>query len=137
MDLSPGLKELRARALAEDIGHGDVTTAATVTAGRRGRARIPVKWPRVVFCGGPLLEAVFKLSGAEPKIISLAAEGADMARGACAAEIEGRLDGLLTGERTALNFVQLMSGIATVTADYARAGGGNRARIVDTRQAPP
>jgi nicotinate-nucleotide pyrophosphorylase (carboxylating) len=137
MDLIPGLSELIARALAEDVGHGDITTAATVTAGRRGRARITVKWPRVVFCGGPLLETVFKQSGAEPKVISLAAEGADLARGACAAEIEGRLDGLLTGERTALNFVQLMSGIATVTADYVRAVAGTRARIVDTRKTHP
>ena len=137
MDLIPGLNELIARALAEDIGHGDITTAATVTGARHGRALITVKWPRVVFCGGPLLEAVFRLTGAEPKIISLAAEGADLARGACAAEIEGRLDGLLTGERTALNFVQLMSGIATVTADYVRAVAGTRARIVDTRKTHP
>ncbi len=137
MELVPGLGELIARALAEDVGHGDVTTAATVTAGQHGRARITVKQDRVIFCGGPALEAVFKQSGAEPKIISLASEGAELVHGELAAEIEGRLDGLLIGERTALNFLQLMSGIATLTAEYVRAVAGTRARIIDTRKTHP
>jgi nicotinate-nucleotide pyrophosphorylase (carboxylating) len=137
VDTISGLNELIERALAEDVGHGDVTTEATVTPGQRGRARITVKQDHIVFCGGPVLEAVFNLAGADPRIVSLASEGEELVRGACAAEIEGRLDGLLTGERTALNFLQLMSGIATLTAEYVRAVAGTCARIIDTRKTHP
>jgi len=137
VDVIAGLTELIKRALAEDVGHGDVTTAATVTPGHRGRARITVKQDRIVFCGGLVLESVFSLSGAEPRIVSMAAEGKELKRGAVAAEIEGGLGGLLTGERTALNFLQLMCGIATVTADYVRTAEGTRARIIDTRKTHP
>ncbi len=68
---------------------------------------------------------------------SLIAEAAKLARGATVAEIEGRICGLLIGERTALNFIQLMSGIATATQEYVRAIKGTRARIVDTRKTHP
>lgn len=131
------LTGLLSRALAEDVGHGDITTAATVAPEQRGRAAISAKEPKVVFCGGILLQRIFSLSGADPKILSLAAEGETLSRGAKAAEIEGRLSGLLVAERTALNFLQLMSGIATATREYARAVKGTRARIVDTRKTHP
>lgn len=133
----PGMRELLTRALAEDVGQGDVTTEATVAPGQRGRARVTVKAPHVVFCGGPLMEGIFELTGAEPRTITLAAEGAELKRGEAAAEVEGRLAGLLTGERTALNFLQLMSGIATLTSEYVRAVAGTRARIIDTRKTHP
>ncbi|HTY55972.1 MAG TPA: carboxylating nicotinate-nucleotide diphosphorylase [Candidatus Binataceae bacterium] len=137
MEAIAGLNDLIERALAEDVGHGDVTTAATVTPGQRGRARITVKQDRMIFCGGPVLESTFRLTGAEPKIVSLAAEGKELGRGACAAEVDGLLEGLLVGERTALNFLQLMCGIASVTAEYVRAVAGTRARIIDTRKTHP
>jgi len=91
----------------------------------------------MIFCGGILLERVFRLAGAEPKITSLAAEGAQLAKGDLIAEIDGNLAGLLVGERTALNFIQLMSGIATATRQYVDAIKGTRARIVDTRKTHP
>lgn len=131
------LDEILGRALAEDVGQGDVTTAATVTPGARGRARITVKEPRIVFCGGMLIEPLFKLAGAEPTIVSVAAEGQPLSRGDAAAEIDGKLAGLLIGERTALNFLQLMSGIATLTRRYVDAIEGTRARIADTRKTHP
>ncbi|MFI5351626.1 MAG: carboxylating nicotinate-nucleotide diphosphorylase [Candidatus Binatales bacterium] len=131
------LDDLIARALAEDLGHGDITTAATVMPEQRGRAVITAKESRAVFCGGILIERVFSLSGAEPRVESLAAEGEKLTRGAKVAEIEGRLCGLLIGERTALNFIQLMSGIATATQEYVRAIKGTRAKIVDTRKTHP
>ena len=132
------LAELIKRALAEDVGQGDITTAATVASSQSGTARITVKEPGgIVFCGGVILEQVFALSASEPTTTVLASEGERLAQGAVAAEINGMLAGLLIGERVALNFVQLMSGIATVTRRYADAIAGTRARIVDTRKTHP
>jgi nicotinate-nucleotide pyrophosphorylase (carboxylating) len=139
MDLAsqPGIDDLIQRALAEDIGLGDVTTAATVRPDARGRARITVKEDEMVFCGGPLIAPILARCAADAQIGRLAAEGAILRRGAIAVEIEGLLGGLLIGERTALNFLQLMSGIATKSAAYVRAVAGTRARIVDTRKTHP
>jgi len=132
------LSDLIRRALAEDVGQGDITTAATVTPGQIGKAAITVKEPEgIVFCGGMMIKQVFAMTGSEPVIKSLAAEGARLQNGAIAAEIEGRLAGLLMGERTALNFVQLMSGIATATRRYVDAVAGTRAKIIDTRKTHP
>ena len=133
----PGVDDLVKRALAEDIGLGDVTTAATVRPDARGRARITVKEEEIVFCGGPLIAPILERCGAQARIDQLSAEGARLHRGAVAVEIEGLLAGLLIGERTALNFLQLMSGIATKTAQYVSAIAGTQARIVDTRKTHP
>jgi nicotinate-nucleotide pyrophosphorylase (carboxylating) len=132
------LNALLRAALQEDLGQGDVTTAATVTPGQPGRARIVVKEsPHIVFCGGMLLADVFRLAGAVPRMKLLAPEGKILAQGARAAEVEGQLAGLLMGERTALNFVQLMSGIASLTRRYVDAVAGTGARIIDTRKTHP
>jgi nicotinate-nucleotide pyrophosphorylase (carboxylating) len=132
------LTDLVRRALAEDLGQGDITTAATVPAGSRGRARITVKeTDGIIFCGGLILEQVFAQARAEPVINSLAAEGARLHQSTIVADIEGNLAGLLRGERTALNFAQLMSGIATITHRYVEAVKGTRARIIDTRKTHP
>jgi nicotinate-nucleotide pyrophosphorylase (carboxylating) len=132
------VENLLRAALQEDVGHGDLTTAATVAPGQPGRARIVVKEkPQIVFCGGVLLEPVFRLAGAKPEINALAPEGKILKQGACAAELDGELAGLLTGERTALNLVQLMSGIATLTRRYVDAVAGTGARIIDTRKTHP
>ena len=125
------------RALEEDLGQGDITTAATVPAGKQGRARITNKEPRMILCGGILLERAFRLAGAKPKITSLAKEGAQLVKGDLVANIEGDLAGLLIGERTALNFIQLMSGIATATHQFVSAIAGTRAKIIDTRKTHP
>ncbi|MBE3605214.1 carboxylating nicotinate-nucleotide diphosphorylase [bacterium] len=132
------LDELLRRALAEDVGQGDITTAATVDSAARGRARITVKEPAgIVFCGGFLLERVFALTSSEPAVRTIISEGERVEAGAVAAEIDGRLAGLLTGERVALNLLQLMSGVATATRRYVDAIAGTRARIVDTRKTHP
>jgi nicotinate-nucleotide pyrophosphorylase (carboxylating) len=135
---SLNLNALLASALQEDVGQGDITTAATVAPGQRGRADIVVKEsPRIVFCGGVLLTEIFRLAGADPEIAARAYEGSVLERGDTAAVIEGRLGGLLIGERTALNLVQLMSGIATMTRRYVDAVAGTGARIIDTRKTHP
>jgi nicotinate-nucleotide pyrophosphorylase (carboxylating) len=132
------LSQIIRTALAEDVGQGDITTAATVPIDRAGRGRITVKERGgIVFCGGFIFENVFTITGGQPQIASLANEGARLPRDAIAAEIDGRLAGLLIGERVALNFVQLMSGIATATRRYVDAIAGSRARIIDTRKTHP
>jgi len=132
------LTDLIRRALAEDVGQGDITTASTVEASQPGRARITVKEADgIVFCGGIIIERTFTMTASEPSLKSLATEGDRLARGAVAAELDGRLAGLLTGERVVLNFVQLMSGIATATRRFADAIAGTRARVVDTRKTHP
>src|ERR1700686_1563436 len=93
------LTDLIRRALAEDVGQGDITTASTVDSSRAGRARITVKEADgIVFCGGMMIEQVFTMTAGEPSIRSLAKEGERLARGIVATEVEGRLAGLLTGE---------------------------------------
>jgi len=132
------LTDLIRRAIAEDVGQGDITTAATVKTGQLGTALITVKEPGgIIFCGGLVLEQVLAMTSAKPVINSLAAEGAHLHQGTIAADIEGQLAGLLMGERTALNFLQLMSGIATITRRYVDAVSGTRARIIDTRKTHP
>jgi nicotinate-nucleotide pyrophosphorylase (carboxylating) len=131
------LTDILRRALAEDIGHGDVSTAATVAPGQPGRAKITAKEERLIFCGGVLVEKLFSMAGAEAKFELLAPEGSELTRGQSAAEIEGLLAGLLIAERTALNFLQLLSGIATVTRHYVEAVAGTRAHIIDTRKTHP
>ncbi|MGH8013408.1 MAG: carboxylating nicotinate-nucleotide diphosphorylase [Candidatus Binataceae bacterium] len=132
------LSDLIRRALAEDVGQGDITTAATVPSGRLGKARVTVKEPDgIVFCGGPIMEAVFSLANVNPTRFALVNEGERLTPGDLAMEIEGSLSGLLIGERTALNFAQLMSGIATLTRRYVDAIAGTRARIIDTRKTHP
>jgi nicotinate-nucleotide pyrophosphorylase (carboxylating) len=132
------LSQIIRAALAEDVGQGDVTTAATVAPRQAGRARIMVKEPdEIVFCGGFMFEQVFAMTGGEPQIASMACDGVRLSQGAIAAEIQGQLAGLLIGERVALNFVQLMSGIATATRRYVDAITGTRARIIDTRKTHP
>lgn len=131
------LTKLIKRALAEDLGHGDITTAATVAPGKMGRARITVKEARMILAGGILIEPVMRLAGAEPRMVALAPEGAELKAGGILAEIEGNLAGLLIGERTALNFVQLLSGIATTTRAFVDAIAGTHAKIIDTRKTHP
>ena len=125
------------RALDEDVGQGDLTTAATVDAGQAGCAIIKVKEPQMILAGGFLIEQVFKMTGADPKMLTLAEEGTQLKAGDVLASVEGKLGGLLVGERTALNFVQLLSGVATTTRTYVDAIAGTRAKIIDTRKTHP
>jgi nicotinate-nucleotide pyrophosphorylase (carboxylating) len=132
------LDDLLRRAIVEDVGQGDITTAATVPSNQPGSATITVKESGfIIFCGGPILTQVFQLTGARPLAEQIAAEGSRLEHSNIAAKIEGRLAGLLIGERVALNFVQLMSGIATTTRRYVDAVAGTGAKIVDTRKTHP
>ena len=129
------LEPLVRRALDEDIGSGDVTTQATVPAGTRARARITQKQPGVLFGLGPA-QLAFALLDPDARFSRLAAEGT-WRDGGPVLEIEGDAAALLGAERTALNFLQRLSGVATLTARYVEAVRGTRARVLDTRKTTP
>jgi nicotinate-nucleotide pyrophosphorylase (carboxylating) len=123
-------------ALAEDVGSGDATTLATVPASARGEAEILAKEEGVV-CGLAVARAVFER--VEPGILfeADAADGDSVAPGQVVARITGPARGLLTAERTALNFLQHLSGIATATRRAAAALEGTGVRVLDTRKTVP
>ena len=123
------------RALDEDVGAGDVTTRATVPAGARARARITQKQPGVLY-GVAVAEAVFRRLDPGVRIERLAAEG-EWREGGPVLALEGAAGALLTAERTALNFLQRLSGVATLTARYVEAVAGTGARVLDTRKTTP
>jgi nicotinate-nucleotide pyrophosphorylase (carboxylating) len=124
-----------ARALAEDVGVGDLT-AGLIDPARRARARV-ISREASVICGSPWVEAALRQCDPEVQVHWLVHEGLRAASGQVVVEIEGSARALLTAERTALNFLQLLSGVATKTAAYVEAVRGTRARIVDTRKTLP
>lgn len=124
-------------ALEEDVGAGDVTTQAAVPAGTRARAELIAKEP-LRLAGLPGFVRTFELLEAEELSWELLCrEGEDVASGARVLRVEGDARVLLTGERTALNLLQRLSGIATLTARWTRHLAGTRARLVDTRKTTP
>jgi len=130
------LSSLVARALAEDLGSGDITSEAVVPAGARGRARIVQKDPGVI-SGFAAAAETFQQAGAE-RFESLAGEGewgGETPRDI--AVVSGPARAILAGERTALNFLGHLSGIATMTAKFVEAARPGRARILDTRKTIP
>jgi len=124
-----------ARALAEDVGAGDLT-AALVDPGRRAQARVLARESAVI-CGGPWVEATLRQVEPGVQVQWLVGEGELCAADQVVVQIEGSARGLLTAERTALNFLQLLSAVATKTATYVEAVRGTRAQIVDTRKTLP
>jgi len=128
--------ELVRRALAEDIGAGDVTTLATVPADATAQA-LMVAREALVVCGLPLAEAVFKEVSAQIEIERQAQDGQHAAKGQTLLRLRGPAGAMLTAERVALNFVQRLSGVATLTARFVAAVAGTRAKILDTRKTTP
>jgi len=123
-------------ALAEDIGTGDVTTLATVPAEARATGEMIAKAEGVI-AGLGVAGAVFARVDARVRFVPRVADGARVAPGTVIAEVAGPGRGILTGERVALNLVQRLSGVATLTATYVEAVTGTKARIVDTRKTTP
>jgi len=127
--------ELIDRALAEDVGDGDLTTAAVVEPGARARARIEQKAPGVV-AGLRVAEQVFERVDSDLRWHAHATEG-EWREGGLVAELAGAAGSILTAERVALNFLGRLSGIATLTARYVKAVEGTGATILDTRKTTP
>ena len=129
------IADIVSRALAEDLGPGDVTSEATVPANARARARITQKAPGVVF-GLDVAEATFRALDPDVELTRETDEGV-WREGGPVLSIEGTARALLSAERTALNFLGRLSGVATQSARYATAVEGTAARILDTRKTTP
>ncbi|MCC6316497.1 MAG: carboxylating nicotinate-nucleotide diphosphorylase [Gemmatimonadaceae bacterium] len=123
-------------ALDEDRAFDDVTTIATVQSDRRARARLVARQPGVV-CGVPFAIAAFQAMDDKCSIRVDAEDGATVKKGDTVLFMSGHARSLLSAERVALNFLQRMSGIATLTSRYVLAVQGTRARILDTRKTTP
>jgi nicotinate-nucleotide pyrophosphorylase (carboxylating) len=132
------ISELIERALGEDVGDGDVTTEATVDPDARARATITQKAPGVI-SGLDVAEAVFRRLDPDAVVERLGPEGEWRDAGAGVLRVEGSARALLTGERTALNFLGRLSGVATATGRVVRAvaEAGGTAKILDTRKTTP
>jgi nicotinate-nucleotide pyrophosphorylase (carboxylating) len=133
--LPEDLAEQVSRALREDIGPGDVT-ARLIPAGQVLHARILCREPAVL-CGTPWAEAAFGQVDARIEVCWRARDGAAIAADSVIAEVAGPARGILTAERTALNFLQLLSGTATATRRHVEAVEGTGCRILDTRKTLP
>lgn len=124
------------RALAEDAGWGDVTTAALIPPGVEARGRVVLREPGVI-AGLPVAAAVYAVLDPAVRWRPLATDGASLPADTPVAELAGPAASLLTGERVALNYLQRLSGIATLTARYVAAIAGTGAVLVDTRKTTP
>jgi nicotinate-nucleotide pyrophosphorylase (carboxylating) len=130
------LQEIVRAALAEDVGSGDATTLATVGAAARARATVTQKAPGVLF-GLDAAEAAFGQLDGSATFERLSPEGVWQEAGTQVLRIEGSARALLTGERVALNLLQRLSGVATMTARYVEAVQGTGVQILDTRKTTP
>jgi nicotinate-nucleotide pyrophosphorylase (carboxylating) len=130
------IEKLVLTALAEDIGAGDVTSESIIPTDARATAAIVTKEPCIV-AGLPLVEAVF--AELDPHVVvRLLAQDGDLAEiGQRVVELTGPARPILTGERVALNFLQRLSGIATLTRQFVEAVAGAKAKILDTRKTSP
>jgi nicotinate-nucleotide pyrophosphorylase (carboxylating) len=134
--LEATISDVVARALAEDVGDGDVTTAATVPEAARARALIRQKAPGVIY-GLDVAVETFRVLDPDVAVERLVSEGEWRDEGGPVASVEGSARAILTAERTALNFLQRLSGVATMAARCVRAVSGTGAVILDTRKTTP
>lgn len=122
--------------LAEDISSGDITTATTVSASQRARGELIAKAP-LVLAGIDLFAEVFRLLDATTHVELLACDGVELAPGKIPARVISSARALLSGERVALNLLQRLCGVATLTRQFVRAVEGTGAAILDTRKTTP
>ena len=135
MRLQHNIEPQVSAALTEDIGSGDLT-AALIPAARQGRATVITRQAMVI-CGQPWVDAVFRHIDSKVRMDWRLQEGMLAKAGQTLFSIEGPARALLTGERTALNFLQTLSATATLTRRYVDAVKGTKAVIVDTRKTLP
>jgi nicotinate-nucleotide pyrophosphorylase (carboxylating) len=132
----PQINKIIQAALAEDIGTGDITTQATVSRTKKGWAQVIAKDDFVV-AGTDIFAQTFRLLDKNIKVQKLIGDGCRAKKGDVIAEVSGKLFYMLQAERVALNFLQRMSGIATLTARYIEAVRGTKVKILDTRKTVP
>src|SRR5262245_54400498 len=136
MPFSPSTDQIIALALAEDLAQGDVTSVSVIPADRMARAEVLVK-AYGVLAGLTVAEAVCRAVDSELRWQALGHDGQAVSPGDIVATIEGSARSLLAAERTLLNFLQRLSGIASLTSRYVTAIAGTGARLVDTRKTTP
>ena len=124
------------RALLEDAAAQDVTTRTLIPLRTPGRVRLIAR-EKLVLCGFPVFKKTFKLRETRIKVKSHFEEGVWVKPGAILAEVYGPARGILSAERVALNFLQRMSGVATLTRRYVEQLKGTRAKLLDTRKTSP
>ena len=134
--MEASVERLIEAALAEDIGPGDLTAAYFVPAERRATGFIVAREAGVL-SGGEVAQELFRRVDPEIEAVPLVADGARISAGAYVMKLEGPARSLLTAERTALNFMQRMSGVASATWSYVDAIRGSSAQILDTRKTIP
>ncbi|MFP4445939.1 MAG: carboxylating nicotinate-nucleotide diphosphorylase [Desulfosudaceae bacterium] len=130
------MEQLIKAALAEDIGIGDITTESIIPADAAGSAVIVAKEP-LVLAGLDVAGQVFAMLDPDCRVVTDFSDGQAVETGTTVFSVAGRMRALLQGERTALNFVQRLSGIATLTRSYAEILAGSGVRLVDTRKTTP
>lgn len=130
------IKTFIANALSEDIGPGDITTEALVSPRIKGKAEIIAK-ERLILAGIDVAGEVFRQINLSVLFSTKHADGNELSKGTLIATISGQLASILTAERVALNLLQRLSGIATLTREYVKEIEGTKARIVDTRKTTP
>jgi nicotinate-nucleotide pyrophosphorylase (carboxylating) len=135
LPLAPEIDRDVTAALNEDVGLGDLT-AALIPADRLGRATVVAREPAIL-CGCAWFEACFKRLDPQVRIVWFAQDGARVQADEVLCQIEGNARAMLTAERSGLNFLQLMSGVASKTRQYADVVAGTSAQVVDTRKTIP
>lgn len=134
----PAVARLLTTALAEDLGRGDVTTRLTVPVSARATARLEAREAGIL-AGGPLLAAVYRRLDPRVRVQGLLPDGRRFKAGQVLARLQGPARALLSGERLALNLLQRLSGIATLSAAYVAAARqrSKRVQVLDTRKTTP
>jgi len=133
---TPAVQRLLDLSLEEDVGRGDATSASVIEETQEAEAEI-VAGERAVVCGLGVVEAVFTRFDWRTRVRMKVSDGDPIPPGGVVATMRGPAPGLLAGERTALNFLQHLSGIATLTQAFVAAGEGAKVRVTDTRKTLP
>jgi nicotinate-nucleotide pyrophosphorylase (carboxylating) len=130
------IRDALVAALREDVGSGDITARSTIPVNARGVARIAAKQDLVV-SGLPVVAEIARLVDPGTEFVEFVTDGMNASPATVLAQLRGAGRSLLTAERTVLNFLQRMSGIATLTREYVEKVQGTKARIIDTRKTAP
>ena len=133
---TPAVQRLLDLALEEDAGRGDVTSASVIDEGQEAEADIIAR-ERLVVCGLGIAEAVFTRFDWRTRLRTRVADGDPVTPGTLVATVRGPAQALLAGERVALNFMQHLSGVATLTQTFVAAAEGAKVRVTDTRKTTP
>jgi nicotinate-nucleotide pyrophosphorylase (carboxylating) len=136
MEVPPDVSDVIRRALAEDIGHGDVTTSLLIPEENESKAHIIAK-DNFILAGLPFLKEVFRIIDPSVSIKYFFYDGNQVQRGDIIAEFAGKTRSLLLAERVGLNILQRLSGIATLTNQYVERVKGYQAKVIDTRKTSP